>query len=59
VSKIHKIDVINSSLSTKYELTVENSKGEEVKVIAVQSKDDKSIDVVSIKSTAETSTVKI
>jgi len=59
VSKIHKIDVINSSLSTKYELTVENSKGEEVKVVAVQSKDDKSIDVVSIKSTAETSTVKI
>lgn len=59
MSKIHKIDVINSSLSTKYELTVENSKGEEVKVVAVQSKDDKSIDVVSIKSTAETSTVKI
>lgn len=59
MSKIHKIDVINSSLSTRYEITIDNSKGEEVKVVAVQDKEDKYIDVVSIQSTVEPTTVKI
>ena len=43
VSTIKSITVSNSTLFNRYELVVENARGEEVVIIAVQDKNDKSV----------------
>jgi hypothetical protein len=52
IAKIKNIVVINTTLASMYELTVENSKGEEVTINAVQDKSDQSVEVISIKPVA-------
>jgi hypothetical protein len=41
--------VVNTTLVSKYELFVENSKGQEVTISAIQDKSDKSVQVLSVK----------
>lgn len=48
VSSIKKIDVVNTTLASKYILTVENKKGEEIVITALQDKADKSVQVLSV-----------
>ncbi len=43
ISNIKSITVSNSTMFNKYEFVIENSKGEEVNIIAVQDKNDKSV----------------
>lgn len=40
---------MNTTLASKYELTVENPKGEEITISAIQDKGDQSVEVISIK----------
>ncbi len=49
VSKIIKIDVVNTTLASKYELVIENQKGEELTVTAIQDKYDQTVEVISVK----------
>lgn len=51
VSKIKKIEVVNTTLVNKYLLTVEDSKGEEVVINAIQDKEDQSVQVISVTAT--------
>ena len=44
-----KIDVINTTLASKYELVVENQKGEELTITAIQDKYDQTVEVISVK----------
>lgn len=53
ISKIKSISVSNSSSFQKFELVVENTEGEEVKIVAVQDKDDKSVEVLSVETVEE------
>jgi hypothetical protein len=54
ISKIKKIDVINTTLVSKYELTVENAKGEELIISAIQDKADQSVQVISVNQASST-----
>lgn len=56
ISKIHKITVVNSTQANRYELTVENSKGEEVKVTVLEDNADKSISIINVQPTIQTVT---
>lgn len=53
ISKIKNIVVTNTTLASKYELTVENAKGEDVTITAIQDKSDQSVQVVSVKNVEE------
>ena len=44
-----KIDVINTTLASKYELVVENQKGEELTITVIQDKYDQTVEVISVK----------
>jgi hypothetical protein len=48
VRKIKKIEVVNTTLVNKYLLTVEDSKGEEVVINAIQDRADQSVQVISV-----------
>ena len=48
VSKIKKIEVVNTTLVNKYLLTVEDSKGAEVVISAIQDRADQSVKVISV-----------
>jgi hypothetical protein len=54
IAKIKSIQVSNNSLASRYTLTVENAKGEDVTIDAVQDRADQSVRVISVRSTEET-----
>lgn len=49
ITKVKKITVVNTTLASRYELTVENPKGEEITISAIQDKGDQSVQVISVK----------
>lgn len=48
ISKVKSITVTNTSLASKYEITVEDSKGQEVAITAIQDSHDQSVVVLDV-----------
>lgn len=48
ISKIKSITVTNTTLASKYEITVEDSKGQDVAITALQDRNDQSVVVLDV-----------
>lgn len=48
ISQIKSITVSNMTLATKYEITVQDSKGQDVAITAIQDKNDQSVAVLDV-----------